>query len=51
MRVALATLFGGFSFERVGARAEVVERFAFTMGPRGLRVRLRRRAVPAAATG
>jgi cytochrome P450 len=43
MRVALATLFGSFSPERVGARAEVEERFAFTMGPRGLRVLLRRR--------
>ena len=43
MRVALATLAGGFTLERVGARAEVAERFAFTMGPRGLRVRLRRR--------
>ena len=43
MRVALATLFGGFSLERVGRRADVVERFAFTMAPRGLRVRLRRR--------
>jgi cytochrome P450/nitrite reductase/ring-hydroxylating ferredoxin subunit len=51
MRVALATLFGGFSLQRVGARAEVVERFAFTMGPRGLRVRLRRRPAVAAATG
>jgi cytochrome P450 len=44
MRVALATLSGAFSLERVGRRAEVTERFAFTMGPRGLRIRLRRRA-------
>jgi cytochrome P450/nitrite reductase/ring-hydroxylating ferredoxin subunit len=44
MKVALATLFGGFSVERVGTRAEVSERFAFTMGPRGLRVMLRRRS-------
>jgi cytochrome P450/nitrite reductase/ring-hydroxylating ferredoxin subunit len=43
MRVALATLLGRFALERVGARAEVRERFAFTMGPRGLRVRLRQR--------
>ncbi|MGA8890462.1 MAG: cytochrome P450 [Anaeromyxobacteraceae bacterium] len=43
MRVALSTLFGSFTPERVGARDEVRERFAFTMGPRGLRVRLRRR--------
>lgn len=51
MKVALATLFGAFSLERVGRRAEVAERFAFTMGPRGLRVRLRRRASRAIATG
>ncbi len=43
MRVALATLSRSFSIERVGTREEVEERFAFTMGPRGLRVRLRRR--------
>jgi cytochrome P450 len=49
MKVALATLFGGFSLERVGARAEVEERFAFTMAPRGLRVRLRRRPSVSAA--
>jgi cytochrome P450/nitrite reductase/ring-hydroxylating ferredoxin subunit len=44
MKVALATLFGSFSVERVGTRAEVSERLAFTMGPRGLRVMLRRRS-------
>jgi len=44
MKVALAMLFGSFSVERVGTRAQVSERFAFTMGPRGLRVLLRRRA-------
>lgn len=43
MRVALATVLGSFSLERVGERAAVEERFAFTMGPRGLRVRLARR--------
>jgi cytochrome P450/nitrite reductase/ring-hydroxylating ferredoxin subunit len=43
MRVVLATLARGFTFERVGARAAVAERFAFTMAPRGLRVRLGRR--------
>jgi cytochrome P450/nitrite reductase/ring-hydroxylating ferredoxin subunit len=48
MRVALATLFRSFTPERVGERDDVREHFAFTMGPRGLRVRLRRRdAVPA----
>src|SRR5262249_47039331 len=44
MKVALATLFGSFSVERVGTRAEVSERYAFTMGPRGLRVMLRQRS-------
>jgi cytochrome P450 len=43
MRVALATLARGFEPERVGHRRDVSERFAFTMGPRGLRVRLRPR--------
>jgi cytochrome P450 len=50
MRVVLATLFGAFEVERVGPRAEVTERFAFTMGPRGLRVRLRPRARRAGAS-
>jgi cytochrome P450/nitrite reductase/ring-hydroxylating ferredoxin subunit len=50
MRVALATLFGSFSPERVGARSDVEERFAFAMGPRGLRVLLRRRAATGAGT-
>jgi cytochrome P450/nitrite reductase/ring-hydroxylating ferredoxin subunit len=44
MRVALATLFRSFEVERVGERSGVDERFAFTMAPRGLRVRLHRRA-------
>ena len=44
LKVALATLFGSFSVERVGTRAEVSERYAFTMGPRGLRVMLRWRS-------
>jgi cytochrome P450/nitrite reductase/ring-hydroxylating ferredoxin subunit len=43
LRVALATLARGFDVERIGRRADVEERFAFTMGPRGLRVRLRTR--------
>lgn len=43
MRVALATLARGFELERVGERRRVDERFAFTMAPRGLRVRLRHR--------
>lgn len=43
MRVVLATLARSFGLERAGPRAAVEERFAFTMGPRGLRVRLRER--------
>jgi cytochrome P450 len=42
MKVLLAMLYGGFEVERAGG-AEVRERFAFTMAPVGLRVRLRRR--------
>jgi cytochrome P450 len=49
MRVALATLVHGFAISRVGAREDVKERFAFTMGPRGLRVRLVPRAPGQAA--
>jgi cytochrome P450/nitrite reductase/ring-hydroxylating ferredoxin subunit len=45
MRVVLGTLFHAFDVERVGERRDVEERFAFTMGPRGLRVRLHRRGV------
>ncbi len=44
LRVALATLSRSFTLERVGERAAVEERFAFTMYPRKLRVRLRHRA-------
>jgi cytochrome P450 len=44
MRVALATLGASFDLERLGERRGVSERFAFTMGPRGLRIRLRPRA-------
>ncbi len=43
MRVVLATLVRNFEFERVGATEDVREYFAFTMSPRGLRVRLRER--------
>jgi cytochrome P450 len=49
MRVALATLFHAFEVERIGPRDQVGERFAFTMAPRGLRVRLHRRAGAAGA--
>ena len=44
MRVVLATLLKSFDFERVGAPSDVREHFAFTMAPRGLRVKLRPRA-------
>jgi cytochrome P450/nitrite reductase/ring-hydroxylating ferredoxin subunit len=45
MRVVLATLVRNFDLERVGAAKDVREHFAFTMAPRGLRVRLSERQV------
>src|SRR5262245_51541053 len=39
-RVVLATLFRSFEVERVGPAGVVAERFAFTMEPTGLLVRL-----------
>jgi len=44
MRIVLATLVRNFDVERVGDADGVREHFAFTMSPRGLRVRLRDRA-------
>jgi cytochrome P450 len=44
MKVLLAALYGRFDVERDGDGAAVRERFAFTMSPDGLRVRLRPRA-------
>jgi cytochrome P450/nitrite reductase/ring-hydroxylating ferredoxin subunit len=44
MKVVLAALFKSFDVERVGAAAGVRERFAFTMSPVGLEVRVRLRA-------
>lgn len=44
MRLVLATLYHNFDVERVGGGHEVDERFAFTMAPVNLRVRLRKRA-------
>lgn len=44
MRVVLATLVRNFDIERVGSAGDVREHFAFTVAPRGLRVRLRPRA-------
>jgi cytochrome P450/nitrite reductase/ring-hydroxylating ferredoxin subunit len=46
MRVLLSMLYGRFDVIREGKAADVRERFAFTMHPTGLKVRLRRRATP-----
>jgi cytochrome P450/nitrite reductase/ring-hydroxylating ferredoxin subunit len=43
MKVALATIYQNFEVERVGAASDVRERLAFTMSPKGLKVRLRSR--------
>jgi cytochrome P450 len=43
MRVMLATLYRSFEVERVSATADVRERYAFTVMPSELKVRLRRR--------
>lgn len=45
MRVVLATLVHNFDLEREGSADAVYEDFAFTVSPRGLKVRLRPRAV------
>jgi cytochrome P450/nitrite reductase/ring-hydroxylating ferredoxin subunit len=46
MRIVLATLVKSFDVTRIGSESSVRERFAFTMSPRGLRVRLSpRRAI------
>jgi cytochrome P450 len=45
-RVVLATLFRSYAVERVGPADAVEERFAFTMGPEGLKVRLSERVEP-----
>jgi cytochrome P450/nitrite reductase/ring-hydroxylating ferredoxin subunit len=44
MKLLLSMLYKNFEVERVGERGTVRERFAFTMSPVGLKVRLRRRA-------
>jgi cytochrome P450 len=44
LKVLLAALYRGFDVERVGDAAAVRERYAFTMMPEGLAVRLRARA-------
>jgi hypothetical protein len=43
MKVVLSMLFAAFEVERVGDPRSVEEEFAFTMSPRGVRVRLRAR--------
>jgi cytochrome P450/nitrite reductase/ring-hydroxylating ferredoxin subunit len=43
MRVVLAALYKNFEVERVGRPEEVTEVFSFTMYPRGLKVKLKRR--------
>jgi cytochrome P450 len=43
MKVLLAMLYHSFDVERVGSSADVRERFAFTMSPEGLKVRLKNR--------
>lgn len=45
MKLVLATIYQSFEIERVGPRTAVRERFAFTMNPVGLEVRVRRRAI------
>ena len=44
MRVVLATLYRNFAVERVGRSEDVRERYAFTMMPSSLKVRVRARA-------
>jgi cytochrome P450/nitrite reductase/ring-hydroxylating ferredoxin subunit len=48
MKLLLSMLYKNFNVERAGEAEEVRERFAFTMSPAGLKVRLRRR--PSAST-
>jgi cytochrome P450/nitrite reductase/ring-hydroxylating ferredoxin subunit len=44
MKTILSMLYKAFDIERVGRAEEVSERFGFTMGPVGLRVRVRARS-------
>jgi cytochrome P450/nitrite reductase/ring-hydroxylating ferredoxin subunit len=46
MKLLLSMLYTNFNVERVGGTESVRERFAFTMLPVGLKVRLRRRSRP-----
>jgi cytochrome P450 len=43
MKVVLSAVYKAFELERVGVAGDVSEIFAFTMSPRGLKVKLRRR--------
>jgi cytochrome P450/nitrite reductase/ring-hydroxylating ferredoxin subunit len=49
MKSVLSMLYRSFEVDRVGDAAEVEERFFFTLTAAGLKVRLRRRAAPAAS--
>jgi cytochrome P450/nitrite reductase/ring-hydroxylating ferredoxin subunit len=48
IKTLVSMLYKTFDVERVGASSDVRERFGFTMSPSGLKVRLKRRAQPAA---
>jgi cytochrome P450 len=43
MKVVLSAVYKAFELERLGVAGDVSEVFAFTMSPRGLKVKLRRR--------
>ena len=49
IRVLAASLYRNFEVERVGKPSDVTEEFAFTLFPKNLRVRLRRRTPGARA--
>ena len=51
IKMAMATLLGGFEIESVGSADGDAprEHLAFSMGPVGLRMRLKRRTAPVAA--
>jgi hypothetical protein len=51
MKLLLSILYKNFDVQRVGEVEGVRERFAFTMSPVGLKVRLHRRSRVLAGTG
>ncbi|MGJ0505543.1 MAG: cytochrome P450 [Methylocystis sp.] len=51
MKLLLAMLYKNFEVERLGKAEDVGEQFAFTMSPRDLKVRLRRRSSALARNG